>query len=111
MDLTRKNLLLSGLPPTDADALAHAAACQPFPSFLCSQIVLFTYQFALVKMGRVAPQKNLKTANGQPANGVRGAKVQKQRKKHKVVLESAGDKGDDEKLRVVVRAAWVSYGS
>lgn len=42
-------------------------------------------------------------ANGQASNGPRAAKVQKQRKKHKVVLESAGDKGDDDKLRVVVR--------
>lgn len=42
--------------------------------------------------------------SGQQSNGVRGAKIQKQRKKHKVVLETAGDKDDEEKLRVVVGA-------
>ncbi|KAK5947077.1 hypothetical protein PMZ80_001223 [Knufia obscura] len=53
-------------------------------------------------MGRMAPQRANNKGNAQNSGGVRGAKVQKQRKKHKVVLESAGTK-DDDKLRVVVR--------
>lgn len=53
-------------------------------------------------MGRGALQKPGKPANGPSFSGVRGGKVQKQRKKHKVVLETAGDKDDDDKLRVVV---------
>lgn len=36
------------------------------------------------------------------SNGVKGGRVQKQRKKNKVVLESAGNK-DDDNLRVTVR--------
>ena len=40
--------------------------------------------------------------NASTSSGVRGAKVQKQRKKHRLVLESAGNQ-DDDKLRVVVR--------
>lgn len=55
-------------------------------------------------MGRMAPQRGARMPSGQQSNGVRGAKVQKQRKKHKVVLETAGDKDDEEKLRVVVGA-------
>lgn len=50
----------------------------------------------------MAPQKPNSKNNTSSSNGVRGAKVQKQRKKHKVVIESAGNK-DDDKLRVVVR--------
>ena len=51
----------------------------------------------------MAPHKPQgKTANP-VAGGVRGARVQKQRKKHKVVLESADSKNSDEKLRMVVR--------
>lgn len=54
-------------------------------------------------MGRVASQKAIKVTNGQSTSGPRAAKVQRHRKKHKLVLESAVDKGDDDKLRVVVR--------
>jgi len=50
----------------------------------------------------MAPQRANNKGNAQNSGGVRGAKVQKQRKKHKVVLESAGTQ-DDDKLRVVVR--------
>jgi len=53
-------------------------------------------------MGRMAPQRANNKGNASSSGGIRGAKVQKQRKKHKVVLESAGNK-DDDKLRVVVR--------
>lgn len=52
-------------------------------------------------MGRMAPIRPNNRNNVGPS-AVRGAKIQKQRKKHKVVLESAGNK-DDDKLRVVVR--------
>lgn len=51
----------------------------------------------------MAPQKPTGKSNGSNFGGVRGSRVQKQRKKHKVVLESAGNKDDDDKLRVVVR--------
>lgn len=54
-------------------------------------------------MGRVAPQKAVKVTSTQSANGPRAAKVQKHRKKHKVVLESADSNGDEDKLQVVVR--------
>jgi len=53
-------------------------------------------------MGRMAPQRANNKGNAASSGPVRGAKVQKQRKKHKVVIESAGNK-DDDKLRVVVR--------
>lgn len=53
-------------------------------------------------MGRVAPQRATKATNSQPSNGARAAKVQKHRKKHKVVLETADSNGDEDKLRVVV---------
>lgn len=52
-------------------------------------------------MARVASQKSAKQASA-ASGGVRGGRVQKQRKKHKVVLESAGNK-DEDKLRMVVR--------
>ncbi|KAK5091534.1 hypothetical protein LTS08_005295 [Lithohypha guttulata] len=51
-------------------------------------------------MGRMAPVRPNNRNNVGPS-AVRGAKIQKQRKKHKVVLESAGNK-DDDKLRVVL---------
>jgi len=58
-------------------------------------------------MGRMAPQRANNKGNASSSAGVRGAKVQKQRKKHKVVIESAGNK-DDDKLRVVVRSSLYS---
>lgn len=51
----------------------------------------------------MAPSKSIGKMNGSNFGGVRGSRVQKQRKKHKVVLESAGNKDSDDKLRVVVR--------
>lgn len=54
-------------------------------------------------MGRTNIQKsNKQTSSGY--GGVRGSRVQKTRRKHKVVLESAGNK-DEDKLQVVVRRA------
>lgn len=61
-------------------------------------------------MGRVAPPRAARMTNGQASNGPRAAKVQKQRKKHRVVMESSGDKGEDDKLRVVVRNRSSGFG-
>lgn len=50
----------------------------------------------------MAPQRaNNKNNNVSGPGGVRGARVHKQRKKHKVVLESAGNKDDDSPSMVV----------
>ena len=50
----------------------------------------------------MAPQKPNNRYNAVNSNGIRGGKIQKQRKKHKVVLENANNK-DNGKPDMVVR--------